>query len=121
MKVYNLPEEVPAPTPDYHNYNFNKEQQREKEHENQLKQYLLNNGYAGALTGEIYQEPMGDGYALYMYGDAGAKSILIHLPYGDAWDSQNVSFIPRKEIIKRITARKSFSAIFPSREQILGI
>lgn len=109
MKVYACPKECPAPEPDYKNYDFAKEQKRQEEHTAKLRAWLIQQGYSGKYTGEIYQAPRGDGYALYMIGDGGRKFCLIHLPYGDAWDDPDVQYLPKAEIIKRIERRKNWA------------
>jgi len=107
MKVYTCPKEVPAPTPDYSNYDSAKVLADENLHQARLVKWLKKGGYTGKYTGEIYSVGVADGHANYMVAD-GPKSCLIHLPYGDAYDSRDVEFIPKKEIIRRIEARKGF-------------
>lgn len=87
-------------------------QQRENDHKEALKAELIRLGYKGKYTGEIYSEPVADGRAQYMFADAGAKSVLIHLPYGDAYQSLNVQHVPRKAIIERIESQKRIKALF---------
>jgi hypothetical protein len=111
MKIFTLPKDVPAPKPDYSNYNHEKEQAAEEKHMADLKAWLIKAGYTGKYTGEIYSEGVADGSALYMVAD-GPKSCLIHLPYGDAYQSRDVGFLPKKEIIRRIEADKKFNAWF---------
>jgi hypothetical protein len=102
--------------PDYSNYDSNAEQERQKRHSEELKEWLKANGWPGERTGEILDEPHADGYASYMYGDApGNKACLIHLPYGDAWHSQNVPHLPKKEILARLDRAKKRSALFGSK------
>lgn len=113
MKVYSCPDECAAPEPDYSNYDFAKEQKLQEEHTAKLKSWLISQGYTGKYTGEIYQTARGDGYALYMIGDKGRSGILIHLPYGDAWDDPDVGFVPKTEIVKRIEQRKNWAKIPP--------
>jgi hypothetical protein len=108
MKIYSCPKEVPAPEPDYGNYDHAKERQAEEAHQANLKAWLQKRGYTGKYTGEIYREGVADGYALYMVGH-GRSFCLIHLPYGDAYQSRNVQFLPKKEITRRIDAEKAFS------------
>lgn len=99
MKVCSTP--VPFAEPDYANYDMRREQEREIEHAAQIREKLKEMGYTGPNTGRILLEPMADGYAQYMLADAGRTFCLIHLPYGDAWDNQNVRFLPKREVIKR--------------------
>ncbi len=121
MKIYSCPKEVPAPEPDYSNYDHTKELRAEEEHQTKLAAWLRSKGYTGKHTGAIYREGVADGYAVYMLAD-GPKSCLIHLPYGDAYQSQNAQFVPKAEIVKRIDAKKQFAALMAKRhaEQHVG-
>ena len=114
MKIYNCPKEVPAPTPDYDNYDHAKEIAAEEKHKADLKAWLIKSGYTGKYTGEIYSEGVADGYALYMVAD-GRTFCLIHLPYGDAYQSRDIGFIPKREIIRRIEGEKRLTALFRKR------
>jgi len=102
MKIFQCPNEIPFPEPDYKNYDPDKEQAREKKHQEFLLNWLLKNGFTGEMTGEIFRSPMADGYALYMFADGGEETCLIHLPYGDAWHDKNVEFLSVKEVIRKI-------------------
>ena len=108
MKIYGIPEEVPAPEVDYSNYDFKKQEAAEKKHMKDLKKFLISMGYDKPMTGEILQEPIADGYAVYMVADAGRQWGLIHLEYGDGYHSPNVEFLTKAEVKKRIEARKNF-------------
>lgn len=113
MEIYSSP--VPFPDPDYKNYNPDKEQRREKEHQDALVLWLKESGYNGKHSGGILYEPFADGAAAYMLADGGRrKSFLIHLPYGDAWHSPNIEFLPKKEVVRRIGTLEKVSAIFAS-------
>ncbi len=117
MKVYTCPKEVPAPKPDYRNYDHVKEQAAEDKHMADLKAWLVKQGFTGKYTGEIYSVGVADGHAQYMLADVpkgytSPKSFLIHLPYGDAYQSRDIEFIPKKEIIRRIDAHKKFQAVW---------
>jgi hypothetical protein len=108
MKIFNCPKEVPAPKPDYSSrYNRAAEIRAEDKHKTDLMEWLQRAGYTGKQTGKVYRDQVADGYALYMVAD-GPKSCLIHLPYGDAYHSRDASFLPKKEIIRRIEARRDF-------------
>lgn len=110
MKVCSTP--VPFAEPDYRNYDNVKEQAREDAHIKEIKAWLLANGYAGKHTGDIFRHPMADGYACYMFADAGRRSCLIHLPYGDAWNHPDVRYLPKAEILRRIESEKKITALF---------
>jgi hypothetical protein len=113
IKIYSLPAEVPAPEVDYSNFDHAKVQADEEQHMANLKAFLVKAGYNGKHTGEIYSEQVADGYALYMVADAKAKNFgLVHLPYGDRYQSRNVGFLTKAEILRRIEAEKKFRLAF---------
>lgn len=116
MKVYSIPDEIPAPKPDYSNYDHRKEALAEQKHCEDLKAFLIRSGYTGAHTGEIVSFPVADGRALYMMAE-GRSSCLIHLPYGDAYQYRDVAFLPKKEILRRIEAEKNFQRIIECKGQ----
>lgn len=111
MKVYGLPEHLEY-KPDFSNYNFEAESKREEEIKVQLKEWLVEQGYTGPHTGEIASFGVADGYASYMFADGGRQSCLIHLPFGDAYQYQDVRFLPKAEVLKRISQRKRLAAMF---------
>jgi hypothetical protein len=45
MKIYSIPEEVPAPKVDYSNYNHQQVESDEKNHMEDLKNHLIGLGY----------------------------------------------------------------------------
>lgn len=114
MKIYSCPEELPAPEIDYANYDHKKVQEQEDAHRERLKNWMIQNGYTGARTGQILRVGIGDGYAQYMLAE-GSKSFLMHLPYGDAYHSPDVQYLPKKEVLRRIEADKSLASIFSGR------
>lgn len=111
MKVYALPAEVPAPKVDYMNFNLQQVQADEDAHKEQLKAWLISQGYKGKHTGKIYREGVADGYALYMMAD-GPKSFLVHLPYGDAYQSRSVQYMPKRAVLESIEADARLMALF---------
>lgn len=119
MKVYSLPAELPAPKPDYRNYDHDREMRREEEHKQKLKEWLLANGYTGKRTGETVSFGVGDGAAQYMLAE-GRQSILIHLPYGDAYQYPDVRFLPKAEIIRRIDGDKKLKSLFAEQSKSRG-
>ncbi len=100
------------PEPDYRNYDWREESKKEKAHQEMEAAELRRQGFTGPNTGRILQIPVADGHAIYMYADNGAKSILIHLPYGDGYQSRDVEFLPRKEVLARIEQRERITALF---------
>ncbi len=114
MKVYSCPDEVKPPVIDFKNYDLNKALAAEAAHSKALADWLRKNGYTGKHTGRILTVPFADGQAQYMFAD-GPRSCLIHLPYGDAWDSPDVAFLPKKEVLRRIELREKRIAFMESK------
>jgi hypothetical protein len=117
MKVYGLPDEVPAPKVDYSNFDPAKFQRDEQAHTQCLKDWLVSKGWSGKHTGKILYMPMGDGAAAYMLAD-GPKSCLIHLPYGDAWNHPDAKFLPKSEVLRRIGSSAKINAIFADKKKV---
>ena len=113
MKLFAIPDHLPAPVPDYGNYDPQVEQAKESEHLEALKAHLIELGYVGAYTGEIYRDQIADGYAQYMVADSGGRQFgLVHLPYGDGYASRDVAFLPKREIIARLEQQRRVAALF---------
>lgn len=107
MKVYALPDDLPVPES-----NFNSDwEAREEAHRASVRAWLKANGYTGAHSGKVLRIPYADGYAEYMLAD-GSKSFLFHLPYGDGYDSRDVGFLPKKEVLARIEQQERMDALF---------
>ena len=117
MKVYACPKETPAPEVDYKNFSFDRMVADEKAHIQAVKAWLLRSGYDGKQTGQVLSFGVADGSAQYMFGDKGVKSILIHLPYGDAYQYPDVKFLPVAEVCRRLVQQAKFSAIFEKAKQ----
>jgi hypothetical protein len=111
MKVYACPAEIPVPEVDYMNYNMEKEDKAQEKHQADLKAWLISKGYKGQHTGKVIYFGVADGHAHYMIAD-GKKSFLIHLPYGDNWHYQDVEFLPKKEIIRRLMQQEKMDSLF---------
>lgn len=113
MKVYSLPSELEATIPqtDYQNFDYDKMIADEENHRESIEQWLHANGYNGKHTGGILRMPIADGAAEYMLAD-GNPSFLMHLPYGDAWDHPDVTFLPKKEVVKRIQGEAAMRKVF---------
>ncbi len=112
MKIYSLPDSLPAPVVDYRNYDREAVQAAEDAHIAALKAYLIDMGYTGKHTGDIYSAPIADGFALYMVADAARGAGLIHLPYGDGYQCPNVQHLPKRAIFDRIKSDKNMVSIF---------
>lgn len=114
MKVYTLPADVPAPSVDYFNYDHKKALAAEKAHQAELKEWLIGQGMTGKHTGRILQVQIADGYAVYMMAD-GRGSYLVHLPYGDGYDSPLVSGMTKAGVLAEIERREKMDAFFAKR------
>ncbi len=114
MKVYALPKEVPAPEIDW----SKPDDWRAKEaaHAEALKAWLIRGGYTGPRTGEIARFPHADGYANYMLADGAKKSVLIHLPYGDAWNYPYIERLTKKDILENLDRAKALNALFAKKK-----
>jgi hypothetical protein len=111
MKVYALPAVLPVPETDYRNYDREKEHAKIEAHKADLVAWLKKGGYTGKRTGETVRFQVADGYAEYMMAE-GKKSFLIHLPYYDGYSYNDVAYLPKAEIIRRIEADKRLAALF---------
>lgn len=107
MKIFGLPHACPAPEYDY-SIGWEENEKREEKHKEELKRYLISNGYTGKNTGKVYSSQIADGYARYMIAEASNKFVLIHLPYGDAYSDPDVQYLPKAEILKRISFDDKF-------------
>lgn len=116
MKVYGVPNECPAPQVDYKNYDYDKMVADEEAHKEALKQHLIGMGYTGKYTGGIVSFGVADGRASYMMADAGAKSALIHLPYGDAYQYNGIQHFPRSAVIQQIESQKKIAKLFAKKK-----
>ena len=118
MKVYSLPDVLPAPVISIDDIKNGEDDKKKAAHSERLKAYLKEIGYDGTHTGRIYHAPQADGRALYMFADSPSEndceSVLVHLPYGDAWISPDVEFVPREEVIARMDANDNVMEHFSS-------
>lgn len=121
MKVYALPSSIPAPVPNYRNYDREAEIAAEEAHKAALKKHFMDLGYTGKNTGRIYREGVADGEALYMVIEAPRgtnakdKFFLIHLPYGDGYQSRHVHYMNKKGILELIDSSDRLDALFRNR------
>lgn len=112
MKVCKSPIPYEA---DYSNFDFARIQADEDRHRDALKAKLVEMGYDGKRTGDILRVPMADSFAAYMLAHKGRKSCLIHLPYGDAWNSPDVRFLPLTEVLRRIDGQRKLDELFAAK------
>ena len=82
-RIFQAPDELPVPEPDYKNYDHEKEMARESKYLEDLKA-LLRSRDTGALVGEVVKTPQADSYACYMIASH-RPFAMVHLPLGDAW------------------------------------
>lgn len=82
-KIYALPKDIQAPSPDYKNYDHRKTIAQEEKFLDKLKAWACGR-CEGELVGQIIREPRGDGYAQYMIF-CQKPLAMFHLPLGDAW------------------------------------
>jgi len=115
MKVYSLPDTVPALVVNYSNFDRDKYFAQEAAHKETVKQELIALGYTGANTGRILRLQVADGYAQYMFADAGAKSCLMHLPYLDGYQYRGVEGMSKKWVLDEIARCERFDALFSAR------
>ena len=112
MKVYALPDELAATVP---NWGMDKSREQlfaeEEAHRAGIVEWIKAQGFTGKHTGRVYRTSIADGYAEYMMAD-GRGSFLLHLPYGDGYQSRDVQFLPKGEVIKRIDADERMRALF---------
>lgn len=113
MKVYSIPDEVPFTEPDYLNYDVDAERKREEAHQEALRVWIRENGFDGPDSGKILSMPHADGYARYMLAEGqGRRDCLLHLPYADAYNSPDVEFLPKKEVIRRVRMEENRRSMF---------
>lgn len=113
MKMYSLPEDLPAPVVNYRDFDLAKVQADEDDHQKKLKDWLIASGFKGKNTGKILSFPIADGHAQYMFAEGrGRDDGLVHLPYGDAYQSRDAAFLPRKEILLRLKQQQAIADMF---------
>ena len=115
MKVYSLPAELKF-EPDYLSFDVAAEAARELEHRKAVEAWLRKNGYKGKRTGETLRVPHADSYAQYMFGQ-GSKCILIHLPYGDGWNSPHVARMTRDDVIEQLDYSAMLDRMFADKRR----
>lgn len=84
MKVYAVPDAVPAPVVDYKNFDFAKMEADEAAHQ---AQHLRESGHTGKHTGGIVR-------------------------FGDAYQYRGIEHFPKKEIVAQIEMEKRHEALF---------
>lgn len=114
-KVYSCPESVQFSGHSYQNFDIKAEEAKIAAHKEQLKKWLLDQGYNGAHTGAVISFHVADGYAQYMVGDKGTNGrgfILIHLPYWDGYQYNHISRLTKSDLIAEIERAKKMAAFF---------
>ena len=113
-KIYKIPDEIDEPAFDFANFDLSRHREKIEAYHAEVKAWLVEKGGAtGPHTGRIYSEPVADGHASYMVMDGpGRKFALIHMGYDDGYQSRNVGFLPKSEILKRIDQADKRSEFF---------
>lgn len=114
-KVYSCPESVQFSGHSYQNFDLKAEEAKITAHKEQLKKWLLDQGYNGEYTGEVIKFNVADGYAQYMVGDKGTNGrgfILIHLPYWDAYQFNYVGKLSKADIVYNIKTQRKMDEFF---------
>lgn len=96
MKVYS----ADITPPSIYTKSFEELNKEFKDYMDALKQYAINLGYNGPLTGKIARFGVADGYAIYMYCDGGRGSCLIKSEYADGYNFFHIESIKKSDIIK---------------------
>jgi hypothetical protein len=76
----------------------------------QVQKYCKKNG-SGKYAGELFQIPMGDGYAQYVVHSLSPLQV-IHLKIGDAWDSPDVRYYTAAHIKQKVDSLKAMNKLF---------
>lgn len=122
MQVYSLPAEVPAPNLgdfvhtggrfDHAGYVA-----AEATFLATLKDWVLKVGEAHPLAGEVVSVPYADSSAQYMVAKLQGKVILVHLPLGDAWRSDQFERLCTVAELKRmVDASQKRAAFFAAKQ-----
>lgn len=85
MKVYAVPDAVPAPVVDYKNFDFAKMEADEAAHQEALAQHLRESGHTGGI---------------------------VRFGVGDAYQYRGIEHFPKKEIVAQIEMEKRHEALF---------
>ena len=121
MNIYAVPPQVPAPTMSFSDFAdtgayVEAIDKAETQHKDDLKQWLNANGWSGKHTGRIVKFGIADGYAQYMIAQSGRgtgrSTMLIHLPYGDAYQSRLAGKLSFKEILEEADHADRMDAYF---------
>jgi hypothetical protein len=107
-QIYAAPKELKIPKIDFTNYGkYTKEC---KEYLDKLKEYCLENSDE-EYVGEIVRIPHADGNAEYMV--ASMKPLeLIHIPLGDAYDSEFAEYLTVEKVKEKIQGAKNLAKLF---------
>jgi hypothetical protein len=111
MKVYSCPADVPAPPIDYENHDIKAMEKAEAAHRDAIRAWITQQGYTGKNSGKIISFAVGDGCAEYMLAE-GRTSGLIHLPYGDAYESRLAHLMTKSQVIAEIKSEQRMNELF---------
>jgi hypothetical protein len=105
--IYAAPEEIKQPEIDFSD--IAKYRREEGEYLEELKNYCQKNG-SGKYAGEIVRIPHADGYASYMV--ISLKPLkLIHIPLGDAYDSQFADLLTVQKVKQMVDGTKRLAKL----------
>ena len=92
-------------------FNMEAEDKAEQVFLEKARDFCVVNNPEDKLAGVEYNIQHADGYARYMVFSSKPVKLL-HLPLGDAWDSQWASKITKKDIEEDIQRRLKLKALF---------
>jgi|SRR5947207_7182107 len=86
----------------------------QQEYLQKVRQLLLDQGYTGPHTGEVFRIPWADGYAQYMVAERGKAMALVHLPLGDGWHvpPYMTRGLRKADILTDLARTKNLAALF---------
>lgn len=115
MKLYALPTEVPAPKFDFKDGIEHYDTLCDN-HRQDLKTWLIQNGWFGKNTGRTVSFSVADGSAEYMIAQAGPRSgrstSIFHLPYLDGYHYRGAEKFSFKELLEMADSAEKLAAHF---------
>lgn len=109
MKVYYGVDGIKWVGPDYSNYNREDERKREDEYVGLVTASMQEQGYTAEGEAAF---PVADGNARYLMFSKGRSSLLIHLPFGDAYDYPYIERLTKADVLQSINRMKGLKALF---------
>ena len=107
--IYAAPEEIKIPKLDFSD--MAKYRREQEEYLAELKKYCQEDNDDEEYVGEIVRIPVADGNAEYMV--ASLKPLeLIHIPLGDAYDSEFAELLTLAKVKQKIDGAKRLAKLF---------